>query len=53
MKKNIIRKEIGIKKGGRLQISSHGVGRYSVQVIRNGKIREDIDIPDRIVRAAR
>lgn len=52
MKKGIIRKELRLKKGGRLQISSHGAGSFSVQVIRGGKIREDIDIPDRIVALA-
>ena len=53
MKKQIIREELGIKGGGRLQISYHGAGLYSVQVIRHGKVREDIDIPDRVVHLAR
>ena len=53
MKKAIIRNQLGIKRGGRMQISSHGAGLYSVQVIRHGKIREDIDIPDRVVRLSR
>ena len=53
MKKGLIRKELGIKGGGRIQISSHGAGLYSVQVIRNGKVREDIDISDRVVHLAR
>lgn len=53
MKKSIIRKELGIKRGGRLQLSSHGAGLYSVQVIRHGKVREDIDIPNQVVHLAR
>jgi len=53
MKKGLIRKELGIKGGGRIQISSHGAGLYSVQVIRNGKVREDIDISDRVVHLVR
>jgi len=53
MKKSIIRKEMGIKNGGRLQISYHGANQYSVQVIRAKRVREDIDIPNRIVELAR
>lgn len=53
MKKSVIRTELGIKRGGRMQISSHGCGEYSVQIIRNGKVCENITIPDRVVRLAK
>ena len=43
--KDKIRKTMGIKKGGSMQISSHGAGEYSVQIIRGGKVCENISIP--------
>ena len=52
MKKSVLRKELGIKRGGRIQISSHGAGIFSVQVIRNGRVREDIDIPKDVFQKA-
>jgi hypothetical protein len=45
MKKSVLRKELGIKRGGRIQISS--------QVIRGGKVREDIDIPKDVLQKAK
>ena len=53
MRKGIIRQELGIKKGGKIQVSSHGAGIYSVQVIRNGKVRENIDLPAETLKRAR
>ena len=38
-----IRARYGIK-GGRVQISAHGCGRYSVQVFRAGRLAEDFDV---------
>ena len=52
MKKSVIRKELGIKKGGRLQISAHGCAMHSVQVFRNGRLAEDCNIPREIARKA-
>ena len=49
MKKELLRRKLGIKKGGRMQLSSHGAGIYSVQIIRKGKIHEDIDIPPEVL----
>ena len=40
------KKEIRVKygiKGGRIQISAHGCGRYSVQVFVRGKLMRDFD----------
>lgn len=37
LKKSELRKKLGIKKGGRLQINSHGCGNYSVLVFRKNK----------------
>lgn len=52
MKKGKIRKMMKLKKGGRMQISSHGAGMFSIQVIRGGKVRENMDLPDRVIREA-
>jgi hypothetical protein len=53
MKKSVIRTEMGLKRGGRMQISYHGAGRYSIQVFRGGKLREDCDIPAEVISKAR
>lgn len=41
--KGIIRKELKLKKG-RIQISSHGAGKHSIQVFEKGKLVQDIDV---------
>jgi len=53
MKKELLRRKLGIKKDGRMQLSSHGTGIYSVQIIRKGKIHEDIDIPPEVLKEVR
>ena len=51
--KGIVRKEMELKKGGRTQISSHGAGEFSIQIIRAGKVNENCTIPPEIVKKAR
>lgn len=38
-----IRKELKLKKG-RIQISSHGCGKYSIQVFLKGKLVQDLNV---------
>ena len=42
MKKSKLRKVLKIKRGGRVQLSEHGASEKSIQIIRAGKVCEDV-----------
>ncbi len=54
MRKTEIRKNYAAKYGrklskGRMQISAHGAGNYSIQIFRFGKLVNDVDVNEKII----